>query len=34
LLRPTPRFQCAGQDYTYEPASGALGLVVMDAGRC
>jgi hypothetical protein len=34
LLSPTPRFQCAGQDYTYDPGSGAVGLVVMDARRC
>src|SRR5262245_20378965 len=24
LLRAAPQFQCAGQDYTYEPASGAV----------
>jgi hypothetical protein len=34
LLSPAPRFQCAGQDYTYDPGSGAVGLVVMDASRC
>jgi type II secretory pathway pseudopilin PulG len=34
LLSPAPRFQCAGQDYIYDPGSGAVGLVVMDARRC
>ena len=34
LLRPAPRFQCAGNDYTYDPASGAVGLVIMDPRRC
>ena len=34
LLSPAPRFQCAGNDFTYEPASGAVGLVIMDPGRC
>jgi len=34
LLNPAPRFQCAGNDYTYDPATGALGLVITDPGRC
>lgn len=34
LLTSAPRFQCAGNDYTYEPATGAVGLVIMDAGHC
>ena len=34
VLSPAPRFQCAGNDYTYDPASGAVGLVVMDPRRC
>ncbi len=35
MLRPAPRFQCAGNDYTYDPATGAVGLANMDdPGRC
>ena len=34
LLSPAPRFQCAGNDYTYEPGSGAVGLLIMDPARC
>jgi hypothetical protein len=34
LLSSAPRFQCAGNDYTYDPASGAVGLVIMDPSRC
>jgi hypothetical protein len=35
LLTLAPRFQCAGNDYTYDPASGAVGLVNMDdPSRC
>jgi prepilin-type N-terminal cleavage/methylation domain-containing protein len=34
LLNPPPRFQCVGNDFTYDPASGTVGLVIMDAGRC
>ena len=34
LLRPPPRFQCAGNDFTYDPPSGALALVTTDPGRC
>jgi hypothetical protein len=34
VLRPAPRFQCAGNDYTYDPVSGQVGLVIADPGRC
>ncbi len=34
LLSPAPRFQCAGNDFTYDPATGALGLVITDPARC
>lgn len=34
LLASPPRFQCAGNDFDYDPASGALSLRVTDAGRC
>jgi Tfp pilus assembly protein PilV len=33
-LKPTPQFQCAGNDYTYDPQSGTVGLVIMDAEHC
>ena len=34
ILKPPPRFQCAGNDYTFDPASGTIGLVIMDPSRC
>jgi type II secretory pathway pseudopilin PulG len=34
LLAGPPRFQCAGNDFDYDPASGALTLAVTDPGRC
>lgn len=34
LLPSPPRFQCAGNDFEYDPASGTLRLVVTDASRC
>jgi hypothetical protein len=34
LAAGPPRFQCAGNDFAYDPASGALQLVVTDPGRC
>jgi hypothetical protein len=34
VLKPAPRFQCAGNDYTYDPVSGAVGLLVTDPDRC
>jgi type II secretory pathway pseudopilin PulG len=34
LLSASPRFQCPGNDYTYEPATGAIGLLITDPSRC
>jgi len=34
LLAASPRFQCAGNDFDYDPATGALSLRVADPGRC
>jgi hypothetical protein len=34
ILRPAPQFQCAGNDYTYDPLTGAVRLVIMDPGGC
>ena len=34
LLQSPPRFQCPGNDFEYDPATGALRLVITDAGRC
>jgi prepilin-type N-terminal cleavage/methylation domain-containing protein len=34
LLQSPPRFQCAGNDFEYDPASGALRLLVADSARC
>jgi prepilin-type N-terminal cleavage/methylation domain-containing protein len=34
LLMAPPRFQCAGNDFEYDPASGALRLLVTDDTRC
>ena len=34
LLNPPPSFQCAGNDYTYDPASGGVALVIDDPARC
>jgi hypothetical protein len=34
VVVPAPRFQCPGNDYTYDPATGAVGLVIMDPARC
>jgi hypothetical protein len=33
-LAPPPRFQCPGNDYTFDPSSGAISLLIMDPGRC
>lgn len=33
-VKPTPQFQCAGNDFTYDPQSGTVGLVIMDAEHC
>jgi prepilin-type N-terminal cleavage/methylation domain-containing protein len=34
LLMSTPKFQCAGNDFEYDPATGALQLLITDSGRC
>ena len=34
LVVPEPRFQCAGNDFTYDPASGQVRLVIDDVSRC
>jgi prepilin-type N-terminal cleavage/methylation domain-containing protein len=34
LLMGPPRFQCRGNDFDYDPASGALGLTITDDTRC
>jgi len=34
LLVSPPRFQCPGNDFEYDPASGTLGLAINDDSRC
>ena len=34
LLAGPPRFQCAGNDIEYDPATGSLRLLIDDAARC
>jgi Tfp pilus assembly protein PilE len=34
LMSPPPNFQCEGNDYTYDPQTGQIGLVIDDAARC
>jgi type II secretory pathway pseudopilin PulG len=34
LLNPPPSFQCEGNDYRYEPATGLVTLVIDEANRC
>ncbi|HEV8673862.1 MAG TPA: type II secretion system protein [Methylomirabilota bacterium] len=34
LLQPPPNFQCEGNDYTYDPATGLVALVNDDPARC
>jgi prepilin-type N-terminal cleavage/methylation domain-containing protein len=34
LLAGPPRFQCPGNDFDYDPATGALGLTITDDSRC
>jgi hypothetical protein len=34
LLASPPRFQCPGNDFEYDPATGALGLTISDDSRC
>ncbi len=33
-LDPAPRFQCAGNDFDYDPASGEVRLRIDDPARC
>lgn len=34
LLNPPPNFQCAGNDFSYDPASGQVTLAIDDMSRC
>jgi prepilin-type N-terminal cleavage/methylation domain-containing protein len=34
LLAAPPKFQCAGNDFEYDPASGTLSLTITDDARC
>jgi prepilin-type N-terminal cleavage/methylation domain-containing protein len=34
LLMGPPRFQCRGNDFDYDPSSGALSLTITDDTRC
>jgi prepilin-type N-terminal cleavage/methylation domain-containing protein len=34
LLNPPPSFQCGGNDFSYDPASGQVTLLIDDASRC
>ena len=34
LLVSPPRFQCPGNDFEYDPATGTLGLTITDDSRC
>jgi prepilin-type N-terminal cleavage/methylation domain-containing protein len=34
LMNPPPSFQCEGNDFRYEPATGLVTLVIDDASRC
>lgn len=34
LLSPPPSFQCAGNDYAYDPGDGQVRLVIDDPTRC
>ena len=34
LLPSPPRFQCPGNDFDYDPATGTIRLVVTDPARC
>ena len=34
LLSPPPNFQCEGNDYSYDPATGQVSLVTDDLSRC
>jgi len=34
LLAGPPRFQCPGNDFEYDPATGAVRLLIQDPSRC
>src|SRR5262245_43315789 len=34
LLSPPPNFQCEGNDYNYDAATGQITLLIDDAARC
>ena len=34
VLQVPPRFQCSGNDFEYDPASGTVRLVITDSSRC
>jgi prepilin-type N-terminal cleavage/methylation domain-containing protein len=34
LLAGPPRFQCPGNDFEYDPATGRISLLIQDPGRC
>jgi prepilin-type N-terminal cleavage/methylation domain-containing protein len=34
LLNPPPAFQCEGNDFRYDPATGGVTLVIDDVNRC
>jgi len=34
LLVSPPKFQCPGNDFAYDPATGTLGLTITDPSRC
>lgn len=34
LLMSPPKFQCAGNDFEYDPADGTLRLLIADSSRC
>ena len=34
LMIPQPSFQCTGNDYTYDPGTGQVGMLIDDASRC
>ncbi len=34
LLNPAPGFQCEGNDYDYDPATGQVTLMINDPTRC
>jgi prepilin-type N-terminal cleavage/methylation domain-containing protein len=34
LMSPAPNFQCEGNDYTYDPATGQVTLLIDDVSKC